>query len=85
MLNTCGRLYCVPIAKLTLLAANVVAFNAESVETNPPANTINAPNGRNWSAASIIPNSPNPPINSHAGIPIADSFSPPMKTNVNKM
>ena len=85
LLKTCGRLYCVPIAKLTLLAANVVAFSAESVDTSPPASTISAPNGKKYSADSIIPNSPKLPMNSHAGIPIVDSFNPPMKTNVNKI
>ncbi len=45
-LNSGGRSWFIPIAKDTRLAANVVAFSAASVDTNPPANTIRAPNGR---------------------------------------
>ena len=85
MLNISGRSFCFPIANETRLDGNVVALSAESVETNPPASTINAPNGRKYSAASIIPSSPKLPMNSHDGIPNSSEFNPPMKTNVNMM
>src|SRR5688500_4938429 len=56
------------MAKATLAEENVVAFNAASVDTNPPADTMNAPYGINDSAAFIIPNSPCRPINCHEDI-----------------
>ena len=46
---------------------------------------MSAPNGRKYSADSIIPSSPKPPIKLHDGIPITSEFRPPMNTNVNIM
>jgi hypothetical protein len=56
--NKDGRLYCLPIANDTLLAAKVVALRAESVDTIPPPRTIKAPYGKKDLAASMIPSSP---------------------------
>ena len=54
----------------------VVAFNTANVEISPPPRTINAPNGKNDSAAFIIPRSPNWPIYFQAGIPMLGLISP---------
>lgn len=54
----------------------VVASNAANVEISPPPRTINAPNGKNDSAAFIIPRSPNWPIYFQAGIPLLGLIPP---------
>ena len=61
----------------------VVASNAANVEISPPPRTINAPNGKNDSAAFIIPRSPNWPIYFQAGIPLL-GLIPPMDTKATR-
>jgi len=65
------------MAKETRVEENVVAFNADIVDTRPAKSIKNVPNGMNCLAASTIPSSLCWPKNCQAGISV---FRAPIET-----